>query len=420
MTAPRPSLHAVIGVVGAWFALKVHSAYAWVIQVNQFGDTDYYAWASRNALRDGSVARWLSEYPTPAAWFLQLPLLAGATTDLGYRATFMVLVSLVDLAFLLFLLGRLGVATAAAWLVLVTLAGQLALLRLDLVPAVLAGAGLLLALRGRASASAVVIALGTAAKLWPILLFPLVLTRRGSRLRATGVFAAAGVVLAGASIAGAGLPRLLSPLDYQADRGLQVEAVAATLPMLAALSQPGYEVYYSVFKAYEIRGPGVPAMLQAASVASVVALVLAAGLLVWWWLRDCPPEAGGYLGLLLVVLFIVTSKAYSPQYTLWVAALAVVLFGASRVDPAQHEPLRAGLVLGLTGVLMLLTTTIYPTYYGAIVGRNEHSRFALGALALRNSLILALAALLVVLVVDRLRRPRATGGKPDPIVGGRR
>ena len=410
---PRPSIPAVLGVLGAWLALKIHSAYAWVIQLNQFGDTDYYGWAVRNAAGEGSVARWLMEYPTPAAWFLHLPhLLAGSPTDQAYRAAFMVVVSVVDLAFLLLVLGRLGAAPAAAWVVLVTLSGQLALLRLDLLPAVLAAAGLLLALRGRGPASAVLIALGTAAKVWPILLFPLALSRKGGRLRTTATFAASGLALAGASVLGAGWERLLSPLAYQADRGLQIESVPATLPMIAWLNDPAFHVYYSTFKAYEIQGPGVARMVGLAEAASVAALVLVAGLLVWWYVRGCPPEAAGYLGMLVVALFVATSKAYSPQYTLWLAALAVVLFGLAGVDPGEFRPLPAGVVLAVTGVLMLLTTTIYPTYYGAYITRGDHSRFALGALALRNGLLLALVALLAALVVDRLRRPTACPRQP--------
>lgn len=401
MTEPRPSLLAVAGVVGAWLGLKLVSVYAWVTQVNAFGDTDYYAWATRNAAQDGSMARWLSEYPTPAAWFLQLPLLLGDQSDASYRATFLVLISLVDLAFLGLVLARLGVAPALAWAILTTLCGQVAVLRMDLLPAVLAAAGLLLALRGRTSASAVLIALGTAAKVWPILLFPLALGRRGARPRALGAFVASGVALVVVSVLGAGWHRLLSPLNYQADRGLQVESVAATIPMVNALARPGYKVYYSSFKAFEVTGPGVAEMIQVANVAAIASIVLVAGLLVWWWLRGCPGEATGYLGLLVVCLFIATSKAYSPQYTLWIAALATVLFGVSRVDPAEFEPVRASAVLGITTVIAVLTTAIYPTYYGDVVAPTQRG---VTLLILRNGLLLVLIALVVALIVERLRR----------------
>ena len=407
VTSARSSILAVFGVVGAWFALKVHTASAWVIQVNQYGDTDYYLWSVRNAAHEGSVARWLTEYPTPAAWLLQVPYLLGADTEQGYRAAFMLMMALFDLAFLVFVLGRLGVAPAAAWILLTTLAGQLALLRLDIVPAVLAAAGLLLIVQGRTTASAPLLALGTATKLWPVLFFPLALGRKGERLRTTLVFAASGLLLAGVSTLGAGFERLLSPLRYQANRGLQVEAVGATLPMIRSLTNPGYEVFYSKFKAFEVTGPGVDTMLRITQVASVIAVVVVVGLLIWWFARGCPAEAAGYLGMLMVASFIATSKAYSPQYTIWLAALAVVVYGASRVDPEEHRPGRAWLVLALNVGLMLLTTVIYPTYYSGLVGHNEHSRFAVTVLAMRNGLLLVLITLLIALVADRLQRDPA-------------
>lgn len=403
MTSQLPRWAVTPAVLGVWLLLKVHAVAAWVIQVNQYGDTDYYLWAVANATRDGSMSAWLPEYPTPAAWFLQVPYLLGATTDQGYRAAFMLLVSLVDLAFVVLLLRRLGEATAVAWIVLCTLAGQLALLRLDLVVAVLAAVGLLLVVRGRTPRAAPVLALGTAFKVWPILFFPLALRERGKRLRTTVTFAASGLVLAGVSVLGAGWHRLLSPLSYQAERGLQIEAVVATLPMVAWLGDPRYEVAYSRFKAYEVTGPGVAELLQAATVASLVAIVVVAGLLAWWFWRGCPAEAAGYLGMLMVSLFVATSRAYSPQYTLWIAALAVVLFGCSRVDPAEFRPGRAAAVLVWVAVLMLLTTLVYPTYYVGVVGRNQFSGFGVAILTVRNIGLLVLIAALVALIVDRLR-----------------
>lgn len=413
MISLRPGPGVVLGVVGMWLALKIHTIQAWVIQTNQFGDTDYYRWALSHASQDGSVARWLTEYPTPAAWFLQLPLLWGPDTDPGYRLGFMVLISLVDLAFVLFLLLRFGFASAAVWVVMVALSGQLGVLRMDLLPAVLAAAGLASVLfvgsddrtppRGSWALAPVLVALGTAAKVWPIVLFPLTLARRGTRLRTTAVFAASGIVLVVVSVLGAGWRRLLSPLDYQADRGLQIEAVAATVPMRNAHAGPGYDIHYSTFKAFEVRGPGVDAWLQVATVASVASVVVGAALLVWWWLRGCPPAVTGYLGLLFVALFVATSKAYSPQYTLWLAALAAVLLGAAHIDPDEHPPAWAWLVVGLTTALTVLTTTVYPTYYGAVVSTSADSAFAVNALTARNLLLVALVALLLALIVDRLR-----------------
>ena len=53
MTSQLPRWAVTPAVLGVWLLLKVHAVAAWVIQVNQYGDTDYYLWAVANATRDG-------------------------------------------------------------------------------------------------------------------------------------------------------------------------------------------------------------------------------------------------------------------------------------------------------------------------------------------------------------------------------
>lgn len=396
----------IVGVLVAWLTLKYATALAWVFQVGAFGDTDYYFRSVRAALQDGSVADQLREYPTPVAWILQVPYLLGGHDEEAYRSLFMVGISVLDLAFVALLLWRLGVLAALAWLLLTTLAGQLALLRFDLVPAVLAASGLLLVLSGRTTSAGPVLALGTASKVWPVLFAPLLFSEPRARLRALLSFAATGAALVAVSVLGAGVPRLLSPLTYQAERGLQIEAVAATLPMVSWRTDAAYTVSYSPFKAFEITGPGVDVMLRTAATASAVAIVVGLGLLVAWYLRGCPREPAGYLAVAMVLLFVVTSRAYSPQYTLWLAALAVVLFGVG-LDGREFRFWPAVVVLGWTVVLMLLTTAVYPTYYGAVTSRNDDTRFAVALLVTRNALALGLLAFVLAVTVNGLvRAPR--------------
>lgn len=68
-----------------------------------------------------------------------LPSWLGAEGYEGYRAGFLVLVTLFDAAFTALLIARTGPIGVAGWVLLVTLSGRLALLRFDIVPAVLAG-----------------------------------------------------------------------------------------------------------------------------------------------------------------------------------------------------------------------------------------------------------------------------------------
>lgn len=404
--SPLPPWSVPLGLLVAWATLKANAVHAWVMQVGAYGDTDYYFWAVQRAVADGSVTGYLTEYPTPAAWLLQVPYLLGADTQPAYRLGFMTMVTLVDLAFCVLLYRRLGTVPVLAWLLVTTLAGQLTLLRFDLVPAVLAGAGLLLVLQGRTTAAGPVLALATATKVWPVLLFPFLLARRQGRLVAAAAFGGTGLVLAAVSVAGAGFGRLFSPLAYQEARGLQIEAVAATVPMLAWRHNPAYGVHYSTFKAYEVAGPTVAFWLRVAETAGIVAAVLGVLLLAWWFVRGCPRRTAGVLALLLITLFVTTSKALSPQYVLWLGALAVVVPGAGAREPDAFDPVRGWVATAWVAMLMALTTAVYPTFYGAVTFRREQTDLAVTLLATRNVLVVGLALFLLAVVVhDLLRAP---------------
>ena len=67
------------------------------------------------------------------------------------------------------------------------------------------------------------------------------------------------------SLLWAGWDRLVSPLGWQSGRGLQVESVWASIPMLArALGLGDYAVTISRFQAFEIYGSGVAVWTAAA------------------------------------------------------------------------------------------------------------------------------------------------------------
>ena len=108
------------------------------------------------------------------------------------------------------------------------------------------------------------IAFGAALKLWPALLvLPLLgVGRRGTRVAAG--FGITGGGLALASLLIGGWERLVSPLTWQSNRGLQIESVPATpLMWLRAASEGrGWTVGLSRYNAYEISGPGAQFALQ--------------------------------------------------------------------------------------------------------------------------------------------------------------
>jgi hypothetical protein len=197
---------------------------------------------------------------------------------------------------------------------------------------------------------------------------------------------AVGALLAGTTVAVPGWRRLLSPLTWQAERGLQVESVPATPAMLGRLLAPGdYQVVLSEHHAYEVLGPGVEALLAASSVLSLLAGV---GLLALWTVAfrhgaGITTETVSWLALAAVGLFVVTSRVLSPQYLLWLLPLGAVAAGLSR----RRAPLAwAALLLVATAGTQL----VFPELYGSLVGRGERVGAAVLALAVRNLLLVVL------------------------------
>lgn len=376
-------LGSVLGLLTVWALAKYAALLAAVWKPNEYSDTYYYFTSAQEALASGRpLATMTPEYPTPAAALLLAPYLAGGTDYDSYRWNFLVLVVGADALFVLLLAFRTGPAGVLAWTLLESIAGSLALLRLDIVPAVLAGAALLVVLRGRDETAAGLAALGAGVKLWPALLLPLAFGDPRSRSRAAASGVGVGLLLVGLSVAAGGVARLFSPLTYQRDRGLQIESVAATPAMLARLREDGFSVAFTEWHAYEIAGPGVDRALTLADMAALLALVAVVALYAWWFRSRSPVEAAPYLALFVIVAFIVTSKALSPQYLLWLAAPAAVAFGCS-VDLGRRPPLSGRAAVTLLWVVGLLVATnyVYPAHYDAILAGE---RFPTTVLAVRN------------------------------------
>lgn len=218
-------------IVVVWGVAKLLAIWGWVVATGEYGDTYYYFLTAQEvAASGGGIAAAFGEYPTPAGLMLLLPWQLGATDYGAYRSAVIAMTTVADALFTLLLGRRLGPVAVLAWVATTSALGQLVLLRFDLLPAVVAGAAVLLAMEGRRALASVLVGLGTGLKLWPIVLFPLAL-RRQRNLAPVVALGATGLALVGVSLATGGWDRLLSPLRYQSDRGLQVEAVAATVPM---------------------------------------------------------------------------------------------------------------------------------------------------------------------------------------------
>lgn len=412
---PATASAVVVTIAVVWAVAKVLAILGWVLVTGEYGDTFYYLQAAEEASRSGGgIARAFGEYPTPAGLLLLFPYELGATHLDTYRAAILVMTTLADAAFTILLGRRTGPIGVLAWVLLIGALGQLALLRFDMLPAVVAGAAVLLAMENRRVGASVLVAIGTALKVWPIVLAPLMVLgprRSGGRRRwvPPAALATTGIGLMVVSLVTGGWSRLLSPLGYQRDRGLQIEAVAATVPMHQWSEDVTHRVWYSPFRAYEVVGPGVATWLAIAQAATVIGALACLALLVWWYLRGADPAAIAWIAVVLVGTFMITSRALSPQYLLWVAAPTAVLVGlALRAGPDAPAAAPALLTFAMVLVLSALTTAVYPVHYGGITSREgELTERALALLTARNVGLLVLVAWSAACAVGRVGRRRA-------------
>lgn len=394
-----------LGVVALlWVATRGLMLVIWQFEQSVSGDVGYY-WVRIANYSQVGLTNTLIEYPTPVVGILSLPYLLGGGTRGGYYVAFIALMMLLDaiLTWLLWLRGgHRGARGVLFWIAFVFLIGPLCYLRFDMIPAVLAGSALVLLSR-RPGVAGALIGLGAAIKLWPALLLPALLGKRDGRVRAIGSFVAAGFGLALISLIVGGWQRLISPLTWQADRGLQVEAVWATPIMIArALDPAAHTISMSKYQAYEIFGPGVGAMQTVSNVATVVGVAAIAALAVRvLWRKESSLTTAALLMVSIVAIMIITNKTLSPQYVLWLGGPLAVLLLGRRVDEDRPEWMRRAVLrlAMLTLAVAGLTHLVYPITYGAVVFGTPGPQLTIAmiVLAARNVALLIIAVWAIAL-----------------------
>jgi hypothetical protein len=336
------------------------------------GDVFYY-WRRLRQLSEVGLDQTLIEYPTPVVWILQLPYVATGGFRTGYLIGFVVFMMLLDAAFTYTLYraaGRRHDRSVDFWLLFVFLLGALVYLRFDMLPAVLTG-GALLAARRRPWITGALTGLGAAVKLWPALLIPSFLAYKPDRRPAGFAFVVVGFGLAAVSLLAGGMTRLFSPLTWQSDRGLQIEAVWSVPLMVARTARPdSWVVEMSRYQAYEVFGPSVELWVGVSNVATVVGLAALAVLFVRAFRAGGgTPVAVAFLVLTTIAVMIVTNKTLSPQYLLWLAGPgAAVLLLRHQATPAERPAVRHTAYALLA--LALLTHLVYPVLYPSPLGSN--------------------------------------------------
>ncbi|HEY9458828.1 MAG TPA: glycosyltransferase 87 family protein [Gaiella sp.] len=273
--------------------------------------------------------------------------------------------------------------------------GGLLYTRYDLLPTALGAAALALALRGRAGWSGATLGLATAAKLFPLLLAPLLgafLWRaRGRREAVRG-----GIALA-LTIAVCFLPFLAAApggvwdsLREQGTRGLQAESTPASLLVAATrgawklgalddLPMRIDEGEVGGLVTAEIRGPGV----AAGTVVSTL-LVAAAVLLAWARAvrRPLPADELVRLCAIVLVALLALGRVLSPQFVIWLLPFVPLVAGR-----------RGRIATIVLAAVLALTHVWFPDVYRDYVNLLDAPSTAL--LVMRNALLVAVLAALV-------------------------
>jgi hypothetical protein len=387
-------------VLGLWLATRVVLL---VISLNPrlysaalFGDVRFYGAKVERMFQGELPYRDVAtEYPPGSVPFTILPgLVVG--TGAGYRLAFACEMLLVDLVGLWAATRLARVVDQGrrriplAYVLAMVAVGPLLVLRFDLVPAVCVLVAAAMAAEGRPGWAAAALGYGTAAKIFPGVLAPLLvlglvpaLGWRRSLLRTVPPF-----------LAGFGLtvvPALLlsargtaDSVLYHVQRGIQVESLWANLIGLAHVlgGLPARTVYG--FGAYDLSSSVSGTAKLLSGVATLAALTGAAWLV---WRRS---RAAGGLGpadwaaafALGTFAFVLPTRVLSPQYLVWLCAPMAALAGimAGR---------RALWVLAAAAVV---SQVIFPFRYTQL---RRLYPFDVGLLTLRN-LLLVVACVLVV------------------------
>jgi hypothetical protein len=394
-------------VVRGWLISRLLTFLVLIPENNILGDVRYYGRQLEALFGPAPVTEVLREYPAPALAVFVPPWWAALSNKVAYLVTFVLLMVAIDIAFTAALWrasGRRPTPGVRLWLVLVPCLGPLTFTRFDLVSAALAGAALLALAARRPLGAGLLAAAGAAVKLWPAALLPALLLRRdrrGDGSRVLAGFAGLGAVALAATVAGGGSTRLLSPLSWQGERGLQIETIWA-VPLLwgRTFSPETWSTPYTRFFAFQVEGPGAAALTKLSTVATVAAVALLGWL---WWraARAGAPASLALVGLLAIAagcLLILPNRTLSPQYLLWIGGLLAAL-GAVAPD----EPLLPRLNL-LVVVSCVLTQVLYPIGYGMLTGPHWSNAIGAALLTARNGLLIAVTALVIVRVVRLTRR----------------
>jgi hypothetical protein len=350
-----------------------------LLDEEQIGDTPAYA-RHGTAILDGRVPYrdFYLEYPPGALPVFVVPAVGG---EEGYARRFKALALLLGGAVVAGVVATLAAARAPAAHVFAAAAlvgvapaalGPVFLVNYDVWPALLVLAALALTARGRAVAGAAVLGLAAAAKVYALVLLPLLLLRT----RSHRVVYAFGAGLAAAFVPFAALApgALGNNMLELARRPLQIESLGSSLLLAAhhlGVYQPSVNSDYNS----QNLGGALPTVVGTFSSVAVVATVAAVTVL---FARSPESTHRLFIAAAAAVVGVVAfGKILSPQFLIWLVPLVALV------------PSVAAYTLLLAA--MILTHVWFPSRYGELVALESVSWIVLA----RNLVLLALLAVLV-------------------------
>jgi uncharacterized membrane protein len=343
------------------------------------------------------------EYPPLALVFITLPRLAlTLVAPQTYHPAFVVEILLFDLLGLFILtrlarrLGMNPTVTLAIYTVVLLAIGPMVIYRYDLIPAVLVLLSLYAFSAERFGLAWITLGVAVMTKIYPAVVAPVFFLYLFSRRRYRDVFLGAGVFAA--TMAVIALPGInISPAGFwesfslQMQRGLHLDSTYSSFVMIGqGLGLTTAESLYvgPIPFSIDLVSPLSSTMVRIAPVIMVAALAA-----VYWlffhrnrghdgWVlrqRDMTDVAG--YSFLAILVFIVTSSVFSPQFLIWLCPLVPLL--TRRWD---HD---AWLILTMAA---LATYYIFPVHYYRLIIIDPQMTIPL---LFRNLLLICLVFLLL-------------------------
>jgi hypothetical protein len=375
-------------VACALFVVSCAVAYGGLFSHAYPGDAGTYAIYGRALVLHGQIPYrdFSDEYPPGSVGIFALPVLIW---NAHYILTFKLLMTGCGVGFVAcaaWTLRRLGLSR---WrLVPVVLApvllGPVFLNRYDPVPALLSALALVALLRTRERTAGALLGIGTAVKLFPVVLVLPAARRVRDRLGAGVAFVITGAVLVLPFVAlapgGVGFS-----LKTQFDRHLQIESLGASI--LLVLSKLGiHHVGYVPRSSIDVGG----SLASAVGAVSVVVAVVLVLLVVWQYVLGSDDDARLVTAFAACVMAVVAfGKVLSPQYLTWLVPLI---------------PLAAGRKGRYAALAFLVSLALTQPEYIVDKWGLRHQNWTVWALLIRNGALVVTFWFLVAQLREGVRR----------------